>query len=116
MRGGERRFQFAARDVHVRFEGVGTHASPILYESASVIGSVQLSHLWRKAAVSLEVTHGDEHLGAGHPAIVDHFFDVEVGVRFERSGGARGGYTRGQIQPGEAHPMLDIERDSTTRR
>jgi hypothetical protein len=56
------------------------------------------------------------HLRAGHAACVDHLLDVQVGVRFERARRAGGSYSAGQVQAGETHAVLDIERHTASGR
>lgn len=62
--------------------------------------------------MSFQITYRDEHIGARHTAVVDHLLDVEVGVRLERARCACGSHARRQIQPREAHSVLDVERHS----
>ena len=66
-----------------------------------------------RSARALEVRPGDDDARAGHAAGVDQPLDVEVGVRLEGAGGARGGDAGGEIEAREAEAMLDIHRDAS---
>src|SRR5580700_9108582 len=98
----------SARDMHVRLERMRALVRPILDEFARIGGVAEFRHLGRETAVTLEIADRDEHLRSGHPALVDHLLEIEIGVRFERAGRPRRGDAGSEIEPRKTESVLDV--------
>lgn len=115
MRGGDGGFQFRTRDVHVRLERSRAQAGPVFDEAARVVRPVQFHHLRRETAVTFQVAGGDVHFRARHAARIDHLLEIEVGLNFQATTGARRGHTTRQIQARKTEAVPTIQRNAAAR-
>src|SRR5262249_37241038 len=85
---------------------------PILDSARGVLRAGEFVHLSSECAMALQIRSGDVHLRAGHSAGIDRTLYVQIGVRLETAGGARGCHSAGKVKTRKAERLFVVDRDA----
>ena len=106
----DRRRQFIVGDVHVSFEGSRAKTIPVIHHLPRFVRAGQFVHLRGICARSLQIWSGNVHLGTHHPSIINHSLQIQIGVGFHASCGARSRDSARQIKPRRARAQFVVHR------
>src|SRR3981081_3801630 len=106
MRRGYRGRQLGRGNEHIRLEIVYAFVQPVIDGLGRIFRPGELVQLHRPRTRTLQVWAGDVNLWPWHSPSVDLFLDLQIGVRFQGTGGADRSHASRKIKTGETETHL----------